>query len=149
MIRSTLTYIFTLLLFFVYSTVICQTKDTIKTATYKIGKCRASVASVRSGKISRKKFLDAKKLDVEWCEDSSKVSSFDMAVQYSTIGSYALAEKPMAREAKATNEYFTKEMISIIKDAPKGSTVLISQIKYRVAKGAEQVLNKDIEYIIQ
>ncbi|HSY77258.1 MAG TPA: hypothetical protein VK890_10400 [Bacteroidia bacterium] len=149
MIRGPLTYTFTLLLFFIYGTVMCQTKDTIKTATYRIGKCRASVAGVRSGKISKRVFLNAKKLAVEWCEDSSKVSSFDMAVQYSTIGSYALAEKPIARDAKATNEYFTKEMISIIKDAPKGSTVLITQIKYRVAKGVEQVLDKDIEYIIQ
>ncbi|MGP8215122.1 MAG: hypothetical protein ACLQQ4_06125 [Bacteroidia bacterium] len=138
-------FILTLLL----PTLIIAQQDSAR-QTFKIGKCRASVAGVKRGKIDRKKLLSAKKLEVEWCGDSCAVTSFDLAIQYSTKESYALVTEPVTLLAKLSHsEYFTDEMLSNIKKAPRGSTVLITRITYRQADGTEMKLERDVELIIQ
>jgi len=125
-------------------------KDSVTRSTFKIGKCKVTVAGLRGGKINKRKLLSAEKLDIEHCEDSTKITSFDLSVTYSTKESYALVDGAVAHTAKpSTNEFFTEEMISYIKKAPKGSSVLITHIHYQDGKGEQKTFERDISLIIE
>jgi hypothetical protein len=117
--------------------------------TFRIGHCGAYVAGVKGEKISREKLLNAKKIDIQWCDDSGKVVKFDLTIQYSTKESYALVDKPTVIETKTSkSEYFTDEMLAEIKKAPRGSTIFILNVVYGYHQDSSEKKGTDMDFII-
>ena len=137
----------TILIFFIPTLLFAQQDSTRQ--TFRVGHCGAYIAGVRGGKINRAKILNAKKIELKWCDDSGKVVKFDLTIQYSTKESYALVDKPTVIETKTSkSEYFTDEMLAEIKKAPKGSAIFILNVVYGYHNDSSEKKGTDMDFII-
>jgi hypothetical protein len=145
----TLTYLISILCSFSISVTFAQKQDSVKRNTFKIGKCRAVVAGMAGGRVSKRVLINAGKVDIQFC-DSCRIDSFDFSIDYSTLESYALIKNAVVEKAKrAKSALFTNEMIGYIRKAPRGATVSIYQITYSTKTGDTLVLKKDLSFTVE
>jgi len=107
-----------------------------------------SVNGVSEGKISRKRLLNAKKIDITGPTDSTFITSFEMYLQSTDMNMYETARGQHPAYAKANANEITKEMRTIIKKAAAYTSVTITNINCTV-NGKNYALKKGLTFVLE